>query len=1057
MALPHRPVDPRASFPEMEEKVLARWRQIDAFGESVRRREGAPRWGFYEGPPTANGAPGSHHVLARVFKDIFPRYKTMCGYQVVRKGGWDCHGLPVELAVEEELGFTSKEDIERFGIAEFNDRCREKVLSHVEDWKALCERIGHWIDLEDSYHTLDPSYIESVWWALRTIHDRGLLFEKLKVVPYCPRCGTALSSHELGQPGVYQDVIDPSVYVRLPVRTPVGPLQQGDELVVWTTTPWTLVSNAAVAIDSEMTYVRARPADGAGRGGEQVPAGTVLVLAESLLDRVLGPGAEVLDSFPGEAMAGAGYEPPFEFIPTEAYGPAGHTVLPADFVDAEEGTGLVHTAIAFGETDFRLGEQYGLNVINPVGLDGTYDERIGPYAGRYVKDADPDLIEDLRARGRLLRSEPYEHSYPHCWRCDTPLLYYAKPSWYVATSQLKDRLLAANETINWYPERVKHGRFGKWLEGNVDWALSRERYWGTPLPVWRCDAGHIHVIESLSELQERSGVLLKDPHRPFVDEVTFPCGQCDGIMRRVAEVIDVWFDSGSMPFAQYHSPAHGTAEFEQHFPADFICEALDQTRGWFYSMLAVSTLLFDRSSYRNVVCLGLILDEQGRKMSKSLGNVVEPWEVIERYGADALRWYFFTTKYPWDGYRFSMDTIGEAVRQFMLQLWNTYGFYALYANANGLDARALDHQVVAPSQTDLDRWARSRLEATVAVVRERMDDFDATGAGRAIAAFVDELSNWYVRRSRRQFWDGALASFLTLYDCLVTLSQLVAPFCPFLADEMYENLDGTVESVHFTTFPVAGERDLVLEESMAVARETVRLGLAARAQAKLKVRQPLKEAVVVATGFERTAIERLAEIVRDELNVRELRFVSEADELGQVEIKPNYRTLGPRFGPQMPLVAAAVAGLDASAATATLRGGGQVAIVIDGHDHGLREADLLVSMKPLAGYQVEREGSHAVALELEIDDDLRVEGWAREIVHAVQAARRDAGLDVSDRIELTLDGDAALLVAARAHQGYIAGETLAVEVDYAPLSDGAQASVDGLGLRIAVRRAGVAT
>ncbi len=1050
MALPHRPVDSRASFPEMELRVLERWREQDTFGESVRQREGAERWGFYEGPPTANGAPGSHHVLARVFKDIFPRYKTMCGYHVERKGGWDCHGLPVELAVEEELGFTSKDDIEAFGIAEFNERCREKVLSHVEDWNALCERIGHWIDLDHAYRTLDPRYVESVWWALRTIHDKGLLFERLKVVPYCTRCGTALSSHELGQPGVYQDVHDLSAYVRLPVTEPVGPLQQGDELLVWTTTPWTLVSNAAVAIDAEMTYVRARPHGGDGRGSSGVPDGTVMVLAKDLIERVLGQHVVVLDEFPGAAIAGARYEPPFRFIATDQYGPSGHTVLPADFVTAEDGTGLVHTAIAFGEDDFRLGEQYGITVINPVGPDGTYDERIGEYAGRSVRDVNADLVEDLRARRRLLRAEDYEHSYPHCWRCGTPLIYYAKPSWYVATSQRKDRLLAANETINWYPDRVKHGRFGKWLEGNVDWALSRERYWGTPLPVWRCDSGHIHVIGSFDELQERSGVRLSDPHRPFVDQATFPCGECGGTMHRVPEVIDVWFDSGSMPFAQYHSPAHGTEEFERHFPADFICEALDQTRGWFYSMLAVSTLLFDRSSYRNVVCLGLIVDEQGRKMSKSLGNAVEPWEVIDRYGADALRWYFFTSKYPWDGYRFSLETIGEAVRQFMLQLWNTYGFYVLYANANGVSAPELDHAACREMESDLDRWARSRLEATVELVRERMDDFDATGAGRAIAAFVDELSNWYVRRSRRQFWDGSAAAFVTLYDCLVTVTQLLAPFCPFLSDEIYENLDGSLSSVHLTSFPIPGERDLVLEESMAIARETVRLGLAARGQAKLKVRQPLRAAVVVATGFEREAIERMAEIVRDELNVHELRFVSEADELGQVEIKPNYRTLGPRFGSEMPLVAAAIAGLDPRHAAATLRGGRNVAFSIDGHDHEAGADDLVISMKPLQGYQVEREGSHAVALELEIDDELRVEGYSREIVHAVQSARRDAGLEVSDRIMLTLDGDRELLEAARRHQDYIAGETLAVDLSYQPLPDAAPVGIDGRELRIAL-------
>ena len=1025
---PHRPVDPRASFPELEERVLARWGERGIFAQSIERRRGSPRWGFFEGPPTANGAPGSHHVLARVFKDIFPRYKTMCGYYVERKGGWDCHGLPVELAVEAELGMKQKSDIEDYGIDRFNARCRELVLSHVEDWIRLTDRIGFWVDTEHAYKTLDPAYIESVWWALKTIHERGLLFEKLKVVPYCPRCGTALSSHELGQPDVYQDVVDPSAYVILPSAR--------GKLVVWTTTPWTLVSNAAVAVDPDLTYVRAT--------GDYI-------VAESLVEKVLGEGTEILERFPGSELVGLHYEPPFDYIPASAYGEKGHTVLPADFVTDEDGTGLVHTAIAFGEDDFRLGEQQGLAAINPVRPDGTYDERITDYVGRAVKDADLDLIEDLRRRGKLLRSEPYEHSYPHCWRCNTPLLYYAKPSWYIATSQIKDRLLAANEAVNWQPPHVKHGRFGKWLEGNVDWALSRERYWGTPLPVWRCPSGCVRVIGSLAELEELSGARLEDPHRPFVDDVTFPCTNCGEPMRRVPEVIDVWFDSGSMPFAQFHSPHAGTAEFKAHFPADYICEALDQTRGWFYSMLAVSTLLFDTSSYRNVLCLGLILDEQGRKMSKSEGNVVSPWDVIDTYGADAFRWYFFTSKYPWDGYRFSLETLGEAVRQFLLQLWNTYGFYVLYANANGIDAAALDDGA-SQSLGDLDRWVLSRLSATVETVRDRLDAFDATGAGRVIAEFLDELSNWYVRRSRRRFWDGDPAAFATLHTALTTLAKLLAPFTPFIADEMYDNLDGSEPSVHLCDFPVPSERDLALEDAMAIARETVRLGQAARSQAKVKLRQPLHAAVVVAAGAERLAIERLSEIVRDELNVRELRFVSQADELGEVEVKPNYRALGPRFGKQMPLVAAAVAGLDPGRVATKLRDGRTVGIDIGGTEHALSADDLLVSMKPLPGYQVEREGSHAVALELEIDDDLRVEGWAREIVHAVQAARRAADLDISDRITLTLDGDEQLLDAARRHQDYIAAETLAVEVRYEQLPDIEPVEIDGLALRVSVSR-----
>jgi isoleucyl-tRNA synthetase len=1024
----HEPLPPNVSFPALEEQVLARWRERDVFRASLRNREGSPQFVFYEGPPTANGYPGAHHVLARVFKDVFPRYKTMTGHYVERKGGWDCHGLAVEIAVEQKLGFTSKEDIERYGIAEFNLQCREAVLEHVEDWQALTERIAYWVDLDDAYYTLDPRYVESVWWALKTMWDRDLLYEGYKVVPYCARCGTALSSHEVAQG--YQDVEDPSIYVRFPVTRPAGALREGDVLLAWTTTPWTLASHAALAVDPELTYVRTT--DG-------------YVLAEALVERVLGEGAEVADRFPGRELLGAGYEPPFSFLPPEAWGPKAHTVLPADFVTAEDGTGIVHTAVAFGEDGFRLGAEQGLEVVNPVRLDGTFDERIGPYAGRWVKDADPDLIEDLRARGRLLRAETLVHAYPHCWRCGTPLLYYAKPSWYIRTSALRDRLLAANETVDWRPPHIKHGRFGKWLENNVDWAISRERYWGTPLPVWRCDNGHVEAVGSIAEVEQRSGRKLPDPHRPYVDEHTWACAECGAETRRVPEVIDVWFDSGSMPFAQRHAPFENEDRFRETFPADYICEAIDQTRGWFYSLLAISTLLYDQAPYRNVLVLGLIADPEGKKMSKSLGNIVVPWEVIQRHGADAFRWYYLTSKQPWDGYQFSTDTVGESVRQFLLQLWNTYGFYVLYANAN-------DVTEPGEPETELDRWAISRLNATIAEVRDRMEDYDATRAGQAIAAFVDELSNWYVRRSRRRFWDGDPAAFGTLKTCLVEVTKLLAPFTPFVADAIFENLDGGVDSVHLCDFPDAGPRDLPLETAMAVARETVRLGLAARGHGKLKVRQPLRAAVVVAAGEERDAIERMQDIVLDELNVKELRFVSEAAELGSYEVKPNYRALGPRFGKQMPQVAAAVAALDPGHVAAALRDGGQVGISVNGHDHVLGPDDLTLAMQPLAGYQLEREGSHAVALELELDHELRREGLAREIVHAVQNARKAAGLQVEDRIELSLGGDAELLAAARDHEGYIAQETLALKVSY-DADSGTEATIEGRPLTIALRRA----
>ncbi len=924
--IPARAVDARQELPALEQVVLERWRERDVFGESLRMRAGAERWVFYEGPPTANGRPGSHHVLSRVFKDIYPRYKTMRGYLVERKGGWDCHGLPVEIAVEQKLGITSKAEIEdpaRGGIERFNEECRKSVWEYLEEWNRLTERIGFWVDLDHAYRTLDETYIESVWWALAEIDRKGLLYEGYKVVPYCPRCGTALSSHEVALG--YRDVVDPSVYVRLPIRSPArgqseglvqqpegpvwvpaqspdpaSPLREGDALLIWTTTPWTLPGNVAVAAGPDITYARARV------GGE---TGETFVLAAGLAQKVLGEDVEILDRFPGSVLIGEWSNGVYSGVTYE--GPifntgerGGFPIIAGDFVTTEDGTGLVHIAPAFGDDDFKAAGAAGLfdptspgTLFNPVNPDGTYDRRVrdydgDSYEGRFVKDPQltEELIADLNARGLLFKRTNYEHSYPHCWRCGTPLIYYAKPSWYIATSKVKDQMVAANETINWYPPHIKHGRFGDWLSHNVDWALSRERYWGTPLPVWRCEAGHTLTIGSFAELEQRSGTTLTDHHRPYVDEVTLPCPHendplstpsatgdshptpgaspsavCGKPMKRVPEVIDVWFDSGAMPFAQFHSPHENEQIFQKNFPANFICEALDQTRGWFYSLLAVSTLLFDKAPYENVVCLGLIVDAEGQKMSKSKGNTVEPWRVLDTYGADAFRWYFFTSKQPWDGYRFSEEAIGEGVRLFLKQLWSTYFFYVLYANAN---AKTLNASDVVGGWAELDRWALSRTAATAEVVAERLDAYDATSAGRAIAELVDDLSNWYVRRSRRRFWDGDPGAFATLRECLLCVSKLLAPFTPFVADEIYDNLDGTLASVHLCDFPTGDalpERDPALDDAMAIARETVRLGLGARGQAKIKVRQPLAEAVVVADGRERAAIERLSDIVREEL------------------------------------------------------------------------------------------------------------------------------------------------------------------------------------------------
>ena len=1051
-----RPVDKNESFPELEERILERWRERDVFQRSFKNREGSALWSFYEGPPTANGRPGSHHVLARVFKDIYPRFKTMTGHQVPRKAGWDCHGLPVELEVERELGITSKEEIEEFGIAEFNARCRESVFRYVEDWNRMTERIGFWLDLDDPYVTMTNDYIESVWWALRRMWDDGRLYEDYKVVPYCPRDGTALSSHEVALG--YQDVEDPSVYVKLPVEAAVSPLEPGDQLLVWTTTPWTLITNAAVAAGAEIEYVRARVGD------------EVFVLARDRLEHVLGEQAEVLSNFPGEALAGAAYEPPFDYITD--YGPRGHTVLLAGFVTTDEGTGLVHTAIAFGEDDFKLGEEYGIKLQNPVDLRGRFDERITDFQGQFVKDADPAIVEALKERGKLLRSEAYLHSYPHCWRCDTPLLYYAKASWYVKTTEVRDRMLAANEEIGWHPEHIKHGRFGKWLEGNVDWALSRDRYWGTPLPIWECDGEDCDqrfCAGSIAELREKGAEIPDDLHRPYIDEATYPCERegCEGTMRRVASVIDTWFDSGSMPWAQYHYPFENEEIFKERFPADFICEAIDQTRGWFYTLLAESVLLFDTSSYRNVVCLGLILDPEGQKMSKSRGNVVAPWDVIDRHGADAFRWYYFASKEPWEGYRFSLDTVGDAVRHFLLTLWNTYSFWVLYANAEGFEPAVLSEAWDSGkrgegSAGELDRWALSRLHRTIAEVREHMESFDCTHAARAIADYSEELSNWYVRLNRRRFWDGDEAAFATLRHCLLTLVTLLAPFTPFLADEIYTNLavgtgedfEGDLDSVHLCDYPKVdeGQIDAQLEAGMDAVRRTVELGRAARAQAKVKLRQPLRKAVVVASDAERASIERLTEVVASELNVKAVDFVRTEAELVSYRVRPNYRSLGPRFGKEMPQVAAAVEALDAAAVAQALEMGEEVGISIDGRDHTLSADDMNLVMEQLEGYRVEAEAGHAVALELELDDELRREGLAREVVRAVQEARKQAGLEVSDRIALALGGDEELLAAAREHEAYIAGETLADSVDYSGDGAGEKATIEGRELRIAVSR-----
>ena len=1020
-----REVPPAAEWRAMEEGVLAFWRERGIFARSLSERAGAEPFVFYEGPPTANGRPGSHHVLSRVFKDIFPRFQTMRGRFVNRRGGWDCHGLPVEIEVEKRLGISGKPQIEAYGIAEFNALCRESVVTYLDEWERLTERIGFWIDTDRAYRTMDTDYIESVWWSLAELYRRGLLYRSGKVVPYCPRCGTALSSHEVAQG--YQDVDDPSVYVRFRLR------DADESLLVWTTTPWTLPANQAAAIHPDVTYAAVEHGD------------ETLILAEPLIASVLGEGARASRLFPGTELIGREYAPPFGYIP------GAHRVVDADFVTTSDGTGIVHIAPAFGEDDMATARRHELEAPNPVGPDGRFTGAVGPWEGRQVKEADPDLIDDLAHRGLLLRSEIHHHAYPHCWRCGTPLLYYAKPSWYIRTTDVRDRMLELNASIGWHPERVRDGRFGKWLEGNVDWAISRDRYWGTPLPLWRCDGcDTVEAVGSYAELRERATTALPDdfdPHRPFVDEVELTCS-CGGAMHREPEVVDVWFDSGAMPFAQEHHPFSNGGDLTGRVPADFICEALDQTRGWFYSLLAESTLLFDETAYRNVVCLGLILDAEGQKMSKSKGNVIEPWTVLDRQGADAFRWYLLTAQSPWDSFRFSLEAVNDAMRRFLLTLWNTHSFLVTYAalpdgwtpGRDGPRPEAL---------RPIDRWILSRLDGTTTEVTERLEGFDATGAGRAIEAFTDDLSNWYVRASRRRFWGGrrgedgagdgaartdADAAFATLHECLATVALLVAPFCPFVAEEIHGALvadhdPSAAESVHLARWPAPkGRRDAALEGAMAAAREAVAVGRGARAEAKLKVRQPLAEAVVACPAGVAAQIGSLVNLVAEELNVRAVRFVTDPGELVEVSLKPNYRRLGPRFGARMPEVAAAVAGLAPAETARALDGGGAVEILVAGAPEALDSEDLLREARPSAGYAVGQDAALAVGLATEITPELRLEALAREIVHAVQGARRSAGLRVEERIVLHLDGSGLIREAIDAHRPSIAAETLAVQL-----------------------------
>ena len=1015
------------SLLEIEEETLERWKAEDLFKKTLEANADGERFVFYEGPPTANGRPGLHHILARTIKDLVCRHRAMLGHDVTRIAGWDTHGLPVEIEAEKKLGISGKPDIEALGIAEFNAVCKDSVFTYKEEWQELSERIGYWLEYWRPYVTFETPYIESVWAILKTIADKGLLYRGHKSVPYCPRCGTALSSHEVAQG--YRDVFDPSLtFVAEVVSADGAPDPQARAILAWTTTPWTVPSNSGLAVHPGLAYV------------EVARDGRRYIVAEARAEAIFGEDHEIVGRLKGADMVGWHYRRPLDFVAEPEERGNGWTVVAEDFVSADDGTGIVHMAPAFGADDYAAGLRHGLPMLNPIDGAGKFTDDVGLVGGQFVKDADDALVEALRERNLLFDIGKIEHSYPHCWRCDSPLLYVAIDSWFAATSKLKDQLLANNAKIAWHPPEVGEKRFGEWLRGNIDWALSRDRYWGTPLPVWVCenDPDHLHWIGSLKDLEAAAGPLGDDfdPHRPFIDEVSWGCAECDGTMHRTPEVIDVWFDSGAMPYAQWHYPFENDQEFEDHFPADFICEGLDQTRGWFYSLLAISTMLGRGPSFKNCLVNDLVLDAEGRKMSKSRGNVVNPWDAIAEHGADAVRWYFITSSNPWLPKRYDPAGVSEAARKFFDTLFNTYRFFSLYASVDGW----------APSENDpapearplLDRWLLARLDSVVTEVGAELDDYQLTRAYRALGDFVvEDLSNWYVRRNRSRFWNSddladQRAAFRTLFDALRQVVLMLAPCAPFVADWIHRGLAGG--SVHLERFPTAltpeARATLTagddLEGDMEAVRVLVSLGRAAREDVQIRVRQPLRGARAVIPGGRELSEEMLA-VVRDELNVKEIGFLSSVDGIVTLTGKPNYRALGQRFGKQTNDAANAIRALD-QATLSVFQAGEVVEIEVDGATHALQEGDLEVIQDAAGNLVVKGEGAYTVALDAELDDELRAEGVARELVNRVQRLRRDSGLEITDRIELAVAGADEVRAAAAAHAAFIGGETLAVDV-----------------------------
>ena len=1012
-----RSIPASVNLPALEHEILKFWSDNEIFHKTVDARTGAAPWSFYEGPPTANGMPGTHHIEARVFKDVFPRFQTMKGRFVTRKAGWDCHGLPVEIAVEKELGFNGKGDIEKFGVAAFNDKCRESVQRHVTAFSDMTDRMGFWVDFDQAYWTMSPEYVESVWWSLKEIWKKGLLVQDHRVAPYCPRCGTGLSDHELAQG--YETITDPSVFVRFPVTSGELALLHAS-LLVWTTTPWTVVSNTAIAVHPDVDYVVVEVID--------EEKSEVLIVAEALIDCLKGE-KRIIKRVLGKELERTTYTRPFNYVEI----PEAHYVVLATYVTTEDGTGLVHQSPAFGADDLAVCRSYGLPVVNPIAADGRFLPDVPVVGGMFFKDADKVLVKELRANGSLYKHQPYEHSYPHCWRCHTALMYYAQPSWYIRTTSIKDALLRENAATDWHPETIKDGRYGDWLNNNIDWALSRNRYWGTPLPIWRCENKHEICVDSLKELGALAGKELSnlDPHRPFVDDITFGCAECSSTMVRVPEVIDCWYDSGAMPFAQWGYPhKEGSVEkFKAAYPADFIAEAIDQTRGWFYTLMTIGTLVFDKSSYKSVLCLGHILDKDGRKMSKHVGNVIEPMALMDQHGADAVRWYMLAAGSPWAARRVGHDAINEVVRKTLLTYWNTVSFHSLYAHASNFE---LSQSPALADRPLMDRWIISELNSLVTEVDEALTDFDTQVAGRALARFIDDLSNWYVRRSRRRFWDGDVSAMATLHECLKTLTQLLAPMVPFITEQVWQELvrpteSGAVASVHLSDFPVANIDAIhsELSQQVALTRRIVELGRASRAESGIKIRQPLGRALIAASGWAALPVE-MREQIADELNVIALEDIANADgDLVDITIKANFKTLGAKFGGAVQEIAKAIASSDAAALVKTLRASGTTTV-------GAREIafeDLVITEVPKSGWMVASHDGESVALDLELTPILILAGHAREVIRFIQERRKSDGFEISDRITVKWNSTQEIADAIEAHTLHIQDEVLALTME----------------------------